>query len=160
MKKITLLFLGFVLAAVARSQEAAETEKSIPDDQPAKIAGLTYSAIRSPLGKESWPDLRSFNIAKVVGENVSGISKTEATVGPGQCSVTVEVRTSQHGSATLTLNFVAEAGSTYQVRPVYRGKGIQATILNADTGEMVARTWSLAKKHKPAPEANALVDAP
>ena len=160
MKKIVLLFLAAILTWIADGQLAAADEKSIPKDQQAKIEGLTYSAMLSPVVKENWPDLRSFNISKVTGENVGVFSKTEAIVGPGECVVTVDVRTRQRGSATLTLTFVAEAGGTYVLRPVYRGKAIQASILNSETGELVARTWSLAKKHKSTPEPNTLADAP
>jgi len=160
MKKIILLFLAAILTWVADVQLAAADEKSIPKDQQAKIEGLTYSAMLSPLVKENWPDLRSFNISKVTGENVGVFSKTEAIVGPGQCIVTVDVKTRERGSATLTLTFVAEAGSTYELRPVYRGKAIQASILNPATGELVARTWNFTRKSKSMPEPNALADAP
>jgi hypothetical protein len=160
MKKITLLFLAVILTGPAGSPLFAADEKSIPKDQQAKIEGLTYSAMLSPPVKEKWPDLRSFSITKVTGENIGAFSKTEAIVGPGQCVVTVDVKTRQRGSAILTLTFVAEAGSRYELRPVYRGKVIQASILNSDTGEMVARTWNSTRKPKSTPEPGALVDAP
>jgi hypothetical protein len=160
MKKITLLFLAAILTGLAGGPLAAADEKSIPKDQQSKIEGLTYSAILSPLVKEKWPDLRSFNITKVTGENIGAFSKTEAIVGPGQCIVTVDVKTRQRGSATLTLTFEAEAGATYELRPVYRGKAIQASILNSETGETVARTWNLTRKSKSTPEPNTLADAP
>jgi hypothetical protein len=160
MKTISSLFLAATLTWFAGGHLAAAAEPSIAKDQQAKIEGLTYSAMLSPSVKEKWPDLRSFSITKVTGENIGTFSKTEAIVGPGQCIVTVDVKTRQRGSATLTLTFVAEAGSTYELRPVYRGKAIQASILNCGTGEMVARTWNLTRKSKSAPEPNALVDAP
>jgi hypothetical protein len=160
MKKITLLFIAAILSGLVGDPLAAADEKSIPKDQQAKIEGLTYSAMLSPHVKEKWPDLRDFSITKVAGENIGAFSKTEAIVGPGQCIVTVDVKTRQRGSATLTLTFVAEAGSTYELRPVYRGKAIQASILNSDTGEMVARTWNSTRKPRSTPEPNALADAP
>jgi hypothetical protein len=160
MKKISILFLAVIWTILAGGRLAAADENSIPKDQQAKIEGLTYTAMLSPLVKEKWPDLRTFSITKVTGENIGAFSKTEAIIGPGQCIVTVDVRTRQRGSATLTLTFVAEAGSTYELRPVYRGKAVQASIMNTDTGEMVARTWNLTKKSKSTAEPNALADAP
>jgi hypothetical protein len=159
MGKIALLFLIVIWVCIAECQAIAIAADVIPKDQQAQIEGLCYSALLSPAAKENWPDLRSFNILSVTGDQVGNFSKTEAIVGPGDCSVTVEVKTRQRGSATLTLTFHAEAGGKYVLRPVYRGKGIAATIQNMDTGEYVARTWPT-RKSRSAQESNALVDAP
>jgi len=159
MKKTTLLFFAAILTCSHVGQVIAASSDTIPKEQLAKIEGLGYTALLSPAVKEKWPDLRSFNITTATGDNVSAFSKSEVVVGPGQCSITVEVRTRQHGTATLTLAFEVEAGGNYVLRPVYRGNVLAASIKNVDTGEFVARTWP-ARKSKPAQEANALVDAP
>ena len=160
MGKISLLYLTFILTCIVGGQTVAVAADSIVRDEPAKIEGLCYSAMLGPVVKENWPDLRSFNITSVTGENVGAFSKSEAVVGPGPCSITVEVKTRQRGSATLTLTFEAEAGGKYVLRPVYRGNGIQASIQNSDTGEFVARTWPLNKKPKLQPEPTSLLITP
>ena len=153
MKIRGFLFIAICWIWIGSSRLGAASANVIPKDQQALIEGLCYSAMLSPAVKETWPDLRSFNITNVTGDNVGAFSKTEAVVGPGQCAVTVEVRTRQRGSATLTLIFEAEAGTRYVLRPVYRGNAIAATIQNSDTGEFVAKTWNFEKKKKaPRPE--------
>ena len=153
MKIRGFLFIAICWIWIDSSHLGATSANVIPKDQQALIEGLCYSAMLSPAVKETWPDLRSFNITNVTGDNVGAFSKTEAVVGPGQCAVTVEVRTRQRGSATLTLIFEAEAGTRYVLRPVYRGNAIAATIQNSDTGEFVAKTWNFEKKKKaPRPE--------
>jgi len=147
--KFVLLVLTFILtAAIGHGQPTVEVVDSPPDDQQAKIEGVYYSLLLSPLMKEKCPDLISFNITNVTGTNVGAVSKTEAVVGAGECTVTVDVKTRQHGSATLTLTFDAVAGGKYSLRPVYRGNTIAATIQNSGTGEFVARTWTQTKKKK------------
>jgi hypothetical protein len=160
MGKFLFLYFTCVFTCIAEGQLATTVADSIPKEQQARIEGLCYSAMLSPLVKETWPDLRSFNILNVKGDNVGTFSKTEAVVGPGPCTVTVEVRTRQRGSATLTLSFEAVAGGNYVLRPVYRGDSIHATIQNVDTGEMVARTWNLSKKTKPTVEPTSWFFAP
>ncbi len=159
MKKTALLLFAVILTCSHGGEVFAASSDSIPKEQLAKVEGLGYTALLSPGVKEKWPDLRSFNITTVTGDNVSTFSKSEVIVGPGQCSITVEVRTRQHGTVTLTLAFEVEAGGNYVLRPVYRGKVIAATIKNVDTGEFVARTWPT-RKSKSAQEADALVEAP
>ena len=159
MKFCAHLFLATILGGLAVSWSFAASQDSIPIDQQAKIEGLCYSAMLSPTVKENWPDLRSFNITSVTGDNVGVVSKSEAVVGPGVCKVTVEVRTRQRGAATLTLTFEAEAGGKYILRPVYRGNGIAASIQNSNTGEFVARTWPT-KKSRSTPESSSLADVP
>jgi len=144
---------------MAVSWPLAAAADPIPKEQQAKIEGLGYAAMMSPLVKENWPDLRTFSIMTVTGDNVEHVSKSEAIVGPGRCCVSVEIRTRQRGSATLTLTFDAEAGGQYVLRPVYRGNSIAATIQNLDTGEYVARTWNTARK-KRAPEIPSSIEPP
>ena len=159
MKFFAYLFLATILGGLAIPGSLAAPPESIPIDQQAKIEGLCYSAMLSPVVKENWPDLRSFNITNVTGESVGIFTKSEAVVGPGICKVTVEVRTRQRGAATLTLTFEAEAGGLYVLRPVYRGNSIAAAIQNSSTGEYVARTWPT-RKSRAAPESGSLADAP
>jgi len=156
--KICFVCLVLVLSSRAGAQVATVLSDTIPKEQQAQIEGLCYSAMMGPYVKENWPDLRSFSIKSVTGDNVEKFSSSEAVVGPGNCVVTVEVRTRQHGTATLTLTFAAEAGGRYALRPVYRGSGIHASIQNVETGDFVARTWP-ARKPKVHDEP-ALADAP
>jgi len=157
MKIQVFLFIAVCWIWIGNSRLGAASANVIPKDQQALIEGLCYSAMLRPAVKETWPDLRSFNITSVTGDNVGAFTKTEAVVGPGQCTVTVEVRTRQRGSATLTLIFEAEAGRKYVLRPVYRGSVIAATIQNSDTGEFGAKTWSSGKKKKAPPSETLLV---
>ena len=152
MGKIAHFLLGMLVGlGCAMPAFAAE----IPKEQQARIEGLHYSDMVSPYVKENWPDLRSFAITGLTGDAVGSFSKSEAVVGPGTCTVTVEVRTRERGSATLSLTFEAEAGGHYLLRPVYRGPAIHASILNRDTGELVARTWTANKRHRRAEPAAA-----
>ncbi|MFT3782789.1 MAG: hypothetical protein QM790_12330 [Nibricoccus sp.] len=158
MPKIGVAILVGALATFAPGLYAGEKPVDIPKEQQAEIEGLCYSVMMTPYVKENWPDLRSFSIKNVTGACIGKFSGTEAIVGPGACVLTVEVRTRQHGSATLTLSFVAEAGTKYALRPVYRGNAIHATVQNVDTGSFVARTWQTRKSR--VHEEPAIVDAP
>jgi hypothetical protein len=159
MNKIVLLFIATLWASIGDCRLVAASADTIPKDQQALIEGICYSMMMSPIVKENWPDLRSFNIISVTGENIGNFSKTEAVVGPGQCVVTVEVKTRQRGSATLILTFEAEAGGKYVLRPVYRGSALAATIQNSNTGEFVAKTWNPVKRKKTT-DPETLLDTP
>ena len=142
MKKLPSFLLSIVLLCFAGCQSVDTSAISIPKDQRAKIEGLSFTEILlSPVVKLNWGDLRSFDITHVTGANVGAFSKSEAVVGPGQCSVTISASAEFHYPATHTLTFVAKAGRKYVVRPIYRGRDIEAAIQDSGSLEIVARSW-------------------
>jgi hypothetical protein len=142
MKKLPGLLLSIVLVCFAGCQSVDTSAVRIPIEQQAKIEGLSFTEILlSPVVKLNWGDLRSFEITDVTGTNVGAFSKSEAVVGPGQCSVTIRATAELHYPATHTLTFEAKAGRRYVVRPVYRGRDIEVAIQDSGSLEIVARSW-------------------
>jgi hypothetical protein len=142
MKKIPSLLLTIALVCLAGCQSVATSTARIPKDQQARIEGLSFTAtLLNPIVRVNWPDLRSFDIINVTGAGVVAFSKSKATVGPGQCSITVEASADWHQPATRILTFEAKAGRKYAIRPVYQGRVIEATIQDEGTSEIVAQSW-------------------
>jgi hypothetical protein len=136
-----------VLAALASSLLAAGCQNmpSAPPDPGlaagvATIEGLAQVGIFfSPNAMLQYPGLVDFRVLEIDGDSRKKFSEADFTLPPGRHTLTFKTQCQYRPGMTGILEFNAEAGKTYLLRPLYTASKAGALLADKATGKIVAR---------------------